>query len=392
MRTAEQQRRPALRKDAPTKDAKHTAIVTLLATVIGGLLAIAGSLATVWWQSRADIELRASAVAADYTEQGIAVRATFTNEGMSGATVHDMRLELDGRLVAKAEGTVSELARLRESLPFRANVGAYLGPDTFSVSSRSTTTVGIVFKAPSRCRKLPATVTERTAKAMFTCLLLDCQPARKRCPSGHRPELVLRTSPGGERRTPVDIGSPRRRSFTSWEPLVRRRGSFTALGVERQGPGKATATDLVQLRLWRLDRARPPLTVERPVIGPARTWFPLPELKRGLYAWAFTTDERPFLAGFLRICRGDCKALYGIRGRLWKPAEKPAVPRPAPVSPHKIAPPAAVVPECADAIDNDGDGLLDLVDPGCVDEADAAELDASLPPPGSAEPGGEAGD
>ena len=384
MRTA----RPALDKLAPSKDTKHTAFVTLLATVIGGILAITGSLGTVWWQSRADVELRASAFAADYTEQGIAVRATFTNEGMSGATVHDIRLELDGHLVATADGTVSELARLRESLPFRANVGGYLGPDTFSVSSRSTTTVGIVFKAPSGCRKLPGAVTERTAKAMFTCLLLDCRPAGERCPRGHRPELVLRTSPGGEHRAAVDIGSPRRRAFTSWKPLVRRRAAFTALGVERRGPGKATATDLVALRLWRLDGARPPLTVERPVIGPARTWFPLPELERGLYAWAFTTDERPFLAGFLRICRRDCKPLYGIRGRLWKSDERSAVPRPAPVAPHKIAPPVAAVPECADAIDNDGDGLLDLTDPGCVDEADAAELDASPRPPGSPEPGG----
>lgn len=46
-------------------------------------------------------------------------------------------------------------------------------------------------------------------------------------------------------------------------------------------------------------------------------------------------------------------------------------------SPPPPPPPAA----CADSLDNDGDGLVDLNDPGCVDAADTDEFNAPPPPP-----------
>ena len=50
-------------------------------------------------------------------------------------------------------------------------------------------------------------------------------------------------------------------------------------------------------------------------------------------------------------------------------------------SPPPPPPPPPPAAECADGLDNDGDGLIDLADPGCVDAADNDETDAPPPPP-----------
>ena len=42
---------------------------------------------------------------------------------------------------------------------------------------------------------------------------------------------------------------------------------------------------------------------------------------------------------------------------------------------------AAASPECGDEVDNDGDNLIDVDDPGCLDAADDSELDPPPPPP-----------
>ena len=51
---------------------------------------------------------------------------------------------------------------------------------------------------------------------------------------------------------------------------------------------------------------------------------------------------------------------------------------------HDPPPPPPPVAQCADGLDNDGDGLIDFpADPGCVDAADNDEFNAPPPPPPS---------
>jgi hypothetical protein len=52
-------------------------------------------------------------------------------------------------------------------------------------------------------------------------------------------------------------------------------------------------------------------------------------------------------------------------------------------------PPPPPQPACSDGIDNDGDGLTDLADPGCANASDTDETDPSPPPPPP--PGGSCG-
>jgi DNA-directed RNA polymerase specialized sigma24 family protein len=53
------------------------------------------------------------------------------------------------------------------------------------------------------------------------------------------------------------------------------------------------------------------------------------------------------------------------------PTPDPTPPPPPPPTPDPT--PGGILPECADGEDNDGDGLVDLLDPGCLDDLDLTE-------------------
>ena len=51
-------------------------------------------------------------------------------------------------------------------------------------------------------------------------------------------------------------------------------------------------------------------------------------------------------------------------------------------------PTQSVLPECSDLSDNDGDGLVDMSDPGCSSSGDGSEYNAPTPSGGSSSSGG----
>jgi hypothetical protein len=55
------------------------------------------------------------------------------------------------------------------------------------------------------------------------------------------------------------------------------------------------------------------------------------------------------------------------------PTPDPPPPTPDPPPPTPDPTPGGLLPECADLNDNDGDGLIDLLDPGCLDVLDLSE-------------------
>jgi hypothetical protein len=335
---------------------------SLIATLLGGLLGIAGTLLTLWYQSRADVHVRASVSATDIAVQGIAVRATFTNDGLSGATVRDVALLVDDQQVAMAKGTLADPGQLHGSLPYQADVGSKMGPPTIAVGSRSTLTVAIVFNVPTKCTGGTAGAS-KVAKE-FACLVINCK--RTSCPGRGRVKLRLTTSQGKGPDAPVRVDVPTE-SFISWQPLVHQvRGAPPSLGLIRHGPGAQVATEMVQLRLWRLDRPESLIVADRPVIGRARTWFPLEGVRPGRYTWVVSSGQKTLVAGFLKVCERACEdPLYGMRGRIWRDGRRTAVPVSAPPSPE-VAPPPPPPTACADEIDNDGDGLVDAADSGCI--------------------------
>ena len=154
------------------------------------------------------------------------------------------------------------------SLPYQADVGSKMGPPTIAVGSRSTLTVAIVFKVPTKCTRGRAA---SAGAGKFACLVINCRQAA--CPGRGQVKLRLTTSPGKGRDEPVRVDVPTE-SFISWEPLVHQeRGAPPAIGLVRHGPGARVATDMVQLRLWRLDRPESQIVADRPMIGRARTSF-----------------------------------------------------------------------------------------------------------------------
>jgi hypothetical protein len=55
------------------------------------------------------------------------------------------------------------------------------------------------------------------------------------------------------------------------------------------------------------------------------------------------------------------------------PTPQPTPPPPPPPPPTPEPTPGGTLPECADLQDNDGDGFIDLLDPGCLDVFDLSE-------------------
>jgi hypothetical protein len=315
------------------------ALIGALAGAVGAAGGIAGTVLS--WKSEHDVNhtkvhVVAAVSASDYTQQGFGVRVALVNQGLGGTTVTKAQLVVDGQAIAEARGWVRDPRIFSASLPYRANVKPALLDDvTVAVGARSARSVGFVFDLNS----CPAASSDAPAKgaAALACAVARCDSAR--CNDGHHFAIRLTMEPGKEKETPLDV-RPQLRRFAGWKPSVARSsGAVTALKIHRIGTNDPTQSEVVALELWPVGSGAPPRVLSRPVVGRATALYPIGDLPRGRYVWAFLTHARPLVSGYVNIpCRGCDKPLSAVRGQVGPRETKSGLPASAPPPP---APPKA---------------------------------------------------
>jgi hypothetical protein len=309
-----------------------------IGAIFGAVGAIGGLVGTgISWKSQRDLNhaslhVVAAVSASDYTQQGFGVRVALVNRGLGGTTVTGAQLLVDGRAVARARGWVRDPRIFSSSLPYRTNVKPQLLDDvTVRVGGRSARSVGFVFGL-GRCSTAGSDAAVQGATAL-ACAVARCTSPR--CASGHRFAIRLAMSPGKVHETQLDV-RPQLRRFAGWRPSVARRsGAVTALKIRRVGTSDPTLSEVVALELWPADSGAPPRTLSRPVVGRTTALYPIGDLPRGRYVWAFLSRDRPLISGYVEIpCRRCAKPLTAVRGQVGPRETKSGLPAAAPPPPQ----------------------------------------------------------
>ena len=314
---------------------------------VGAISGLAG--VVISWNSQrelnqASLHVVAAVSASDYTQQGFGVRVALINRGLGGTTVTEARLLVDGRPIATATGWVRDPRIFSSSLPYRSNVKRELLEDvTVRVGGRSARSVGFVFPL-DRCPEGTPADKAVNGAIKLACTVAACTSGT--CPSPQRFAVRLKVSPGKDHEADLDV-RPQVRRFAGWKPSVARRaGAVTALKIRRVGTNDPTVSEVVSLELWPVASGASPRVLSRPVVGRATALYPIGDLPRGRYVWAFLTHNRPLISGTVRIpCLRCTSPLTAVRGQVGPretasglPAAAPPPPKP-PTAPRRSPPP-----------------------------------------------------
>jgi len=319
----------------PASDDKRGRTLGWIGAIFGAVGAIGGlaGVAISWKSQRdlnqANLHVVAAVSASDYTQQGFGVRVALINRGLGGTTVTNATLLVDGQPIASTRGWVRDPRIFSGSLPYRANVKRELLDDvTVRVGGRSARSVGFVFPL-GRCPG--ATMGDKGATAL-ACTVSRCTSGP--CRSRHHFAIRLKVSPGKDHEADVDV-RPQLRRFAGWRPSVARRaGAVTALKIRRVGTNDPTMSEVVALELWPVASGASPRVLRRPVVGRATALYPIGDLPRGRYVWAFLTHDRPLISGSLRVpCKRCSEPLTAVRGQVGPRETASGLPAAAPPSP-----------------------------------------------------------
>ena len=319
----------------PASDDKRGRTLGWIGAIFGAVGAIGGlaGVAISWKSQRdlnqANLHVVAAVSASDYTQQGFGVRVALINRGLGGTTVTNASLLVDGQPIASTRGWVRDPRIFSGSLPYRSNVKRGAAGRRDCARRWTLGAVGWLRVPPG---PVPGRRYGDKGAAALACTVSRCTSGP--CRSRHHFAIRLKVSPGKDHEADVDV-RPQLRRFAGWRPSVARRaGAVTALKIRRVGTNDPTMSEVVALELWPVASGASPRVLSRPVVGRATALYPIGDLPRGRYVWAFLTHDRPLISGYLRVpCKRCSEPLTAVRGQVGPRGPASGLPAAAPPSP-----------------------------------------------------------
>ena len=263
----------------------------------------------ITWRSTSEeaaLRLQAypSASQSDITPQGLGVRVELVNESLRPVVLRSAELLLDGEVVSKANGWISDIGLLERAASDPTKLSAAQRAFPIGLQAREGKSVALMMdvwtpfaNAPTQADGSAARANFRQLTATLASLSSDQEASRLR--------LRVNRAPGGTAVYPVTAVSTPTTSVDAIESasallrrippqywivgLLSQRGALEGLTVRRRFAG-ADEIDLAQLDVWNV-RTPYHRTVIRPVVARQQTYFPLRDLARGSYIATVRVDD-----------------------------------------------------------------------------------------------------